>query len=100
MGNRGSLRGPRRRSGAPASPGGTDPTAATVAQPPRPPPAPEPYRPAASAPRRPSVSVKPVPRSSPTPARRPAEPFRREITLGGTALDGLEGLVTWLSPGA
>jgi MinD-like ATPase involved in chromosome partitioning or flagellar assembly len=58
MGNRGSLRGRRRQSGAPAWRVDADPTAATV---------PEQFRP---------VRVAPT--------------FRREVTLGGTALDGLD----------
>jgi chromosome partitioning protein len=69
MGNRGSLRGPRRQSGA-AGWVDADPTAATV---------PEPSR-----------QVAPVRRQPLRPAVRAAAPFRREVTVGGTALDGLD----------
>jgi MinD-like ATPase involved in chromosome partitioning or flagellar assembly len=67
MGNRGSLRGPRRHTGAPVWVD-ADPTATTV---------PEPLRQVVSVP-------------SPQFRVRAKPPYRREVTVGGTALDGLD----------
>jgi MinD-like ATPase involved in chromosome partitioning or flagellar assembly len=66
---------PRRRADA-------DPTAATV---------PEPrYRPPEPRRRRPARSAGPPMPARLVPVRRAAAPFRRDLTLGGTALDGLD----------
>jgi MinD-like ATPase involved in chromosome partitioning or flagellar assembly len=58
-----------------------DPTAATEPEPP--------YRPDASVRRQPSRPAGPATPIRLTPARRVPAPFHRELTLGGTALDGL-----------
>ena len=88
MRNRGAVRGvvqqyaaPARSSGPPdRSPAGTRIDAATV---------PQPYRPDASPQRRAPRPAQPP--TKPAPARRrDPSPFSRELTLGGTALDGLD----------
>lgn len=95
MSNRGSVRGVVQQSVAqagPAGPGGrpppapswradADPTAVT---------APEPYRGGASGRRQRSRPDVPAPPPARAPARRVSEPFRRELTRGGTALDGFD----------
>jgi MinD-like ATPase involved in chromosome partitioning or flagellar assembly len=93
MSNRGAVRGvvqqpaaSGRSSGPPDPPPprrrvDADPVPATV---------PQPYRTDASAHRRAARSAQPPP-TTPAPARRRGpSPFRRELTLGGTALDGLD----------
>ena len=94
MNNRASVRGvvqqprvparsspPPDRQPQPGRPTGADPTPSTV---------PQPYRSDPSIPRQPVRSAQPPP-TAPGPARRRApSPFRREPTLGGTALDGLD----------
>jgi chromosome partitioning protein len=95
MSNRGSFRGSVKQSAASAKPVGppghppplprwhvdADRTAATE---------PQPYRSGASALRQPSRSAGPPRPTRLVPARRVSAPFRRELTLGGTALDGLD----------
>jgi MinD-like ATPase involved in chromosome partitioning or flagellar assembly len=92
MSNRGSIRRVDGRPAASARPTGrdrppvprwrvdADPTAATEPEPP--------YRPDAR--RRPSASAGSAAPTRLTPARRVPAPFRREPTVGGTALDGLD----------
>lgn len=92
MSNRGSLRGVVQPSATPAGavsrrgqqqPSwrvGADPVSPTV---------PQRYRRDAPLQRPAGPSAPPVPPTAPAPARRAAPAFRRDLTVGGTSLDGL-----------